>query len=67
MTPIDRQVNNMDVPPKLTSGSGCPVVGKSLTETAMLMRACMVIIKPRPMANVLPKGRPQIFAVIIVL
>ena len=48
-------VNNMDVPPMLTSGSGIPVTGPKPTATAILAKACMVKLKLKPAASKAPE------------
>ena len=51
ITPMYTQLMMVDVPPRLTSGSGCPVTGASPTATHMLNSACVTSSKARPMAR----------------
>jgi hypothetical protein len=54
MIPIADSVTISDDPPKLTNGSGMPVIGRSPVTAAMLMTACERIIDVSPAASSLP-------------
>src|ERR1700761_1858402 len=56
MIPNAILVNNMDVPPILTNGSGIPVTGPKPTATAMLAKACIVKLKLNPAASNAPNA-----------
>ena len=51
IAPRYTQLMNVDVPPLLMSGSGCPVTGSTPTATHILNSACVTSIRARPMAR----------------
>jgi len=54
MIPTAASVTTSDDPPKLTSGSGIPVIGSNPVTAAMLMTACDMIIAVSPADSSLP-------------
>src|SRR5207249_2315383 len=52
--PIPIIAKSSDDPPKLTNGSGTPVIGRTPVVTPMLMMACRTIIRVMPPATRLP-------------
>jgi len=57
----------MEVPPYETKGRGCPVVGKSLTATAILIMAWKTRRIPSPIASNPPKCLGHRVDILIVL
>src|SRR5262249_45093450 len=52
--PVPIMLTSRDDPPKLTNGSGMPLVGSSPSVTLMLKKACTVIIAVMPSARNAP-------------
>ena len=60
-------LNQMEVPPMLINGKGCPVTGKIWTATAILIMAWNTKEKLHPTATRVAKALGDLLTIIVVL
>ena len=65
--PRETQVNNMDVPPILINGRGCPVTGRRLTPTPIFIKDWKMSIKLNPKTKCEANLLSTLFIILIAL